>query len=127
MRFVHRRRRQPNDGAAIGRDLVEPGPSGDVAQPLAARHSRIHAWPDFLLEELLAVVVEMVAGRFRRRIPREDVLALVVEIEPAGIDDHAVRREVELAIVDHADLAANRLAVILEPQQAQYVARPRAP
>src|SRR5208283_5417312 len=47
-------------------------------------------------------------------------------IQPGRIDDHAVWRKVELAIIDDADLAANRLAVILEAEQTQHVARPRA-
>src|SRR5208337_3920900 len=105
----------PDYRAAVGTDLVEPRPSGNVAQTLHRGHPREHARPDLVQEKRLAVVVEMITGRLvGRRVAGEDVRAFVVKVHAGGIDDHAVVGEIELAIVDDADLAANRLGPVAE-------------
>src|SRR6202050_1553613 len=50
--------------------------------------------------------------------------AVVMEIQTCGIDDHSRGGEITLTIVDHGNLAPDRLAVILEAEQPEHIARP---
>src|SRR5215472_14727075 len=105
MRFVNPISGAAYYRAAVGTHFVEPRPSGDVAKSFHAAHPRKQPGPDFVLKKWFAVIPEMVTGRlFGRRIAGQDVRTLVVEIDPRGIDDHAVVIEIGGPVVHHADL-----------------------
>src|SRR5580658_153665 len=127
VRLEHPRHRAPHDRAAIRRDLVQPGPSADVLQPLHRAHPREHPRPNLIQEKWLAVVIEVIARRLLgRRVSRQDVRPLVVKVYARGVDDHPVLREVGDAAVNDADLAANRLAPVPESEQLERERRPCA-
>src|ERR1700722_4205950 len=127
MRLVNTRRGAPDDRAAIGTYLIQSGPATRMFHAFAASHPRVHSRPYFSLEEGFAHVVEKVTRwGIRRRITRQDVNAFIVEIDPGSIDDHAVGFEIGYTIIDEANLSPNRLAVILEAEDLQYVVGPCA-
>src|SRR5579871_4903503 len=127
MRFVDARRRAADDRAAIGRHFVQARPSADVAQPLERAHPRVQPRPDFVHEEALAVVAEMIPRRLLgRRVAGQYVGAVVVEIDARGVHDHAVGREVGRTVIDQANLAANRLTQVGQPGELERARRPCA-
>src|SRR5579885_528471 len=63
VRLEDARRGGAQDRAAVGAYLVESRPARDMARPLASAHPVVQARPDLLHEKLLAVVVEVIAGR----------------------------------------------------------------
>ena len=128
MRLVTRAApRGPTIALRSGQTSYSPAHPRDVAQALERAHPRIQPRPDFVHEETLAVVVEMIARRLvGRRVAGQDVRAVVVKVHARGIDDHAVGGEIGLAIVDQANLAANRLAQVLESDQLERARRPCA-
>src|SRR5512135_2222731 len=113
MRLVNPWRGAADDRAPIGAHFVEAGPSTGMAHALAATHPRVHARPDFIQEERFAVVFETMAARsVGRRVAGEDVRAVMVKIDAGRIDDHAVSGKIRGAIIDQANLPADRFTVI---------------
>jgi hypothetical protein len=107
------------DAAAVGRHRVEPGPTAHVAAALESAHAVGESRPDVGLEEGVAVVAEVEAGRLVGvRVAREHVGSFGMKVEPRRVDDHTQCREIDVRWpvarlhVDERDLSPDRLGLV---------------